>query len=249
MNPKAIEPRLSQIPTLWTLFRQAHDGPAEAATAARNRLVERYSGAAHRYLLGALRDADAAAELRQKFCLRFLAGELRRADPAQGRFRDYVKTVLRNLVNDYRREQKSKPGPLPSDWPAPPGPGAESDIEQDWSECLRQELVTRARNALAAKKPIEHALLLSLEQQPDLPPSRLAAELSARFNKPFSAGNLRQIKYRARARLANLIVKEVMHSLEEPTEAELAEELHALGLFSYCTAYCAPVLERRASKG
>jgi hypothetical protein len=76
-----------------------------------------------------------------------------------------------------------------------------------------------------------------------LRPSELAAELSARFNRSFSAGNLRQIRNRARARLANLILKEVLHSLEEPTEEELVEELRELRLLSYCAAYCAPALE------
>jgi hypothetical protein len=77
MNQNAPSQRLSNISTLWTLFRQAHDGAGEAAIAARNRLVERYSDAVYRYLLGALRDAEAAMELRQKFCLRFLQGAFR----------------------------------------------------------------------------------------------------------------------------------------------------------------------------
>jgi RNA polymerase sigma factor (sigma-70 family) len=243
MNQDAPSQRLSNISTLWTLFRQAHDGAGEAAIAARNRLVERYSDAVYRYLLGALRDADAALELRQKFCLRFLQGAFRRADPAQGRFRDYAKTALRNLMNDDHREQKKRPGPLSSDSPAPPAPGPELDVECDLTECLRQELVTRAWNELAAKYPIGQALLQALERDPELRPSELAAELSARFNRSFSAGNLRQIRNRARARLANLILKEVLHSLEEPTEEELVEELRELRLLSYCAAYCAPALE------
>ena len=62
MIPDVREERLSRITTRWTLVDEAHRGPGDAAAAARAELWRRYGGAAHRYLLGALRDADAAAD-------------------------------------------------------------------------------------------------------------------------------------------------------------------------------------------
>src|SRR4051812_22981861 len=55
--------RLSQLQTEWTLVRQAHQGESGAMTAAREHLLERYGRPVYRYLLGAVGDADAAAEL------------------------------------------------------------------------------------------------------------------------------------------------------------------------------------------
>ena len=73
---------LSRISTPWTLVRLAHaDAEAPAAHALRL-LLQRYCGAAYRYLRGALRDEDAALDLLQEFVLRFLRGDFRRADPA-----------------------------------------------------------------------------------------------------------------------------------------------------------------------
>src|SRR4051812_11611421 len=98
--------RLNQIGTLWSEILQAHNDPGEAGSAARRALWDRYGGAVHRYLLGALRDPDAADELKQEFAYRFLHGDLRGADRERGRFRDFVKGVLFHLVADYHHKRR-----------------------------------------------------------------------------------------------------------------------------------------------
>src|SRR5215203_2165404 len=112
MEKDERERHLSQISTQWTMIIQAHRGTPEQVSAAQAQLMDRYAGAVHRYLLGALRDPDAAAELGQEFALRFLQGGFHRADPARGRFRDFVKRALRNLMVDYERGRRSRPIPL-----------------------------------------------------------------------------------------------------------------------------------------
>src|SRR5579859_6464605 len=111
--------RLNLIATLWTVVRQAHADAGDAARAAREALLTRYGGAISRYLLGVLRDPDAAEELAQEFAYRFLHGDLRGADPGRGRFRDYVKGVLFHLVADYHNKKKQRPGHMPTDMPEP----------------------------------------------------------------------------------------------------------------------------------
>ena len=78
---QSLDDRLSRISTMWTLVLQAHGGPADAATTAQRLLMQRYCGSVYRYLLGAVRDEDAAMELFQEFALRFARGDFRRADP------------------------------------------------------------------------------------------------------------------------------------------------------------------------
>src|SRR5438477_13217082 len=68
-NP-SLDARLSKISTIWTVLRQAHGGPADAAAAAQQVLLQRYGGAIHRYLLAILRDRHAADDLTQEFGLR-----------------------------------------------------------------------------------------------------------------------------------------------------------------------------------
>src|SRR5262245_24574346 len=119
MEAPSVDSHLSQISTLWTALRNAHAESPDAATTRQRLLMERYCGAVYRYLLGALRDPDAAMELLQEFAERFMRGEFRRADPQRGRFRDYVKTALIHLVTDYYRDRRKAPRSLPAHLAAP----------------------------------------------------------------------------------------------------------------------------------
>src|SRR5213080_1066670 len=123
MNPA----RLSGISTMWTVLRQAHGGPPDAATAAKQLLLERYGGAVRAYLLGLLRDPHAADDLTQEFALTLVRGGFKGADPQRGRFRDYVRAALAHLVSHHRQRQRRQPRQLPADGPEPPDPGAEKD--------------------------------------------------------------------------------------------------------------------------
>src|SRR3954451_21944359 len=137
------DPRLSQISTQWTMVFQAHGSQPELVSAAQAELMCRYSGAVHRYLLGALRDPDAASELDQEFALRFLRGDFHRADPSRGRFRDLLKTVSRNLVaGHYRRRQRGQRltgVAVDVVDPAATGPAAIEDLDTRFLESWRKE--------------------------------------------------------------------------------------------------------------
>ncbi len=74
MGKEDSDPRLSRISTLWTVVCRAKGGPAAAVTAAQEELMHRYRRAVYRYLLGALRDPDAADELTQEFCCANFSG-------------------------------------------------------------------------------------------------------------------------------------------------------------------------------
>src|SRR5713101_7167113 len=107
MDQQELNQHLSRISTQWTMVFQAHQGPVDAVTRARHQLLQRYSGAAYRYLLGAVRDPDVAAELCQEFALQFVRGDFRRADPERGRFRDYLKRALIHMITDYQRTRQA----------------------------------------------------------------------------------------------------------------------------------------------
>ena len=111
-NPNA---RLNLISTRWTLLGRACGDDAEAQ-AAKTDVLERYGGAIRRYLLGAVRDEDAADDLFQEFVCRLLRGGFRGADRARGRFRDYLKGVLAHLVVDYHRARQRQPLALPQNF-------------------------------------------------------------------------------------------------------------------------------------
>jgi RNA polymerase sigma-70 factor (ECF subfamily) len=250
MNDDSLQQRLSQISTAWTLILHAQGGPADADTAALAALVERYQAAVYRYLLGALRDPDAAEELFQEFALRLVRGDFRRADASRGRFRDFVKTALINLVIDYQKKQARR-RPLGPAAPEPAtGPQEPFNSDEEFLADWRKALLDRAWESLAARQksngPPFYAVLRYRTEHPELSGVQFAEQLTALLKPvtPFTDAGLRKILQRARDQLTDLLVEEVALSLEAPSQEELEQELIDLGSH----AYCRRALERRRAR-
>jgi RNA polymerase sigma-70 factor (ECF subfamily) len=238
---------LSLIPTIWSLVYAAHHGTAEAAKAARHELLLRYGDAARRYLAKVLRQPDAVDEVFQEFSVRLFRGNLHGADPERGRFRNFVKGTLFHLIADYRKRQARWPGPLPDDGAAlvASGDGADSDhsFVESWCDELLARAWARLKQAEAETGQPYHAVLRFRADHPDLRSPQLAEALAAQLGRAFTAVGVRQTLHRARQRFATVLLDEVAHSLANPSEDELHEELVELGLLDYCR----PALERRPS--
>jgi RNA polymerase sigma-70 factor (ECF subfamily) len=239
MSDEAFDRHLSQITTTWTAVFQAHQGTADSAEEARQRLLQRYSAAVYRYLLAALRSPDAADDLFQEFALRLVRGDFRRADPGRGRFRDFLKTSLYHLVVDHQRRGQRQHLPLAPDVPEPADdetPPAE--MERTFLAIWRAELMNRTWEALArAEKETGQPLHLVLRlrtDQPELRSAQMAEVLSARLGREVSAEWVRKRLFLARQKFSELLVREVEQSLQDPTAEDLERELADLGLLEYC---------------
>jgi RNA polymerase sigma-70 factor (ECF subfamily) len=237
MNPPDLEQRLSRIATMWSVVFEAHgDAAAADADTARRGLLMRYHAPVYRYLLGAVRDADAAGDLCQEFAIRFLRGDFHRASPERGRFRDYVKRALSNLVTDFHRQRQAKPMPLPPEVANPPE-AIEPSFEASW----REGLLAQTWEALKQAQPVYHAVLLLRVEDPDLTSNAMAERLTEQLSKPMTPENVRKAIQRAHTKFAELLIDQVAASLEEPTFEDLEAELQALDLLKFCRS----VLERR----
>jgi RNA polymerase sigma-70 factor (ECF subfamily) len=239
MSQSGLPQRLSQIQTLWTVVCRARgDEGTKGVIIAQEQLLARYGKVVHRYLLGALRDADAADELSQEFALRFVRGDLQGADPTRGRFRDFLKGVLCHLIGDYHRRRQKQPLPLLAEH-EPAAAAAETVAsDEQFLVSWRNELLNRAWSALLALeqesgKPF-HAVLRCRAAQPDLRSEQMASELSLQLGKEVTAAWVRQTLHRARDRFAEALVDEVVQTLCEPTVGELEQELIDIGLMEYC---------------
>lgn len=225
------EQRLSRISTQWTLLIKAHERENTAA-AERGQLLEHYAGAIYRYLLGALGDPDAAEDLAQEFALRFLRGDFHRARPERGRFRNYLKTALVNLVNDHHRQRQAAPVALPAD--TPDRDEAAPDSEVDFAAAWRAELLEQTWKRLADVNPTFHATLLLRVQNPDMPSPEMAAALALQLNKPMNAALVRKTIQRAQEKFADLLLEEVQATLDSQLPEEVQAELQELDLVRYC---------------
>lgn len=248
MNSSDSPLRLNEIGTLWSVVRLANSDPGDSGRAAREALWERYHGAVKRYLLGAMRDADAAEELLQEFAVRFLRGDLRGADRQRGRFRDFVKGVLFHLVADFHQKKKRHPGQLPNDALEP---GTDCSVVAEREEAFRvswrDELLARAWAALKRHEEENgqpfYTVLRFRAEHPDLSSAEMAERLSAQMGKALTAPGVRKTLERSRDRFADLLLGEISQALTNPDRESLEEELIDLGLLEHCR----PALERRSS--
>ena len=250
MKPSDGDERLSEISTCWSLVFQAHKGQQSTVAEAQQELMQRYCGAVYRYLLGALRDPDAAEELAQEFALRFVRGDFHRANPEYGRFRDFVKTAVYHLIIDHQRRRQKQPDSLPCDSAFLPGGASDaSRADAIFLERWREELLDRTWEALAAIERQSgqryYTVLRWRAEHPNVPAARLAEELSGGGGAPVSEAGVRQTLHRAREKFADLLLDEVARSLQTTDPERLEHELVDLGLLPYCR----PALQRRARKG
>jgi RNA polymerase sigma factor (sigma-70 family) len=239
MHPEDLKRRLSQISTIWTLVTRAADGATKHG-AAHAALVERYQSAVYCYLLAAVRDPDAADELFQEFALKLVRGDFGSADPGKGRFRNYIKTALINLVINHRRKQRRAPGPIPpsADPAAPESEGFDSDraFLANW----RQALLDRAWEGLAADQERDgspfYSVLRFRSEYPEMTSAELAERLSAQLRPgtPYTEAWLRKTLQRARERFTDILVEEVARSIRSQSADLLEQELIDLGFHPFC---------------
>jgi RNA polymerase sigma-70 factor (ECF subfamily) len=156
--------------THWTLVARAGHPSEEVRRAALEALLRRYLGPMRRHLLSRRRvPPDRVDDLLQGFvCSRILEQDLiARADPARGRFRNYLlKALNRYVANELRRERTKARSPrdgelVPLDPDADeeagpaarePGPGGAFDLA--WAREVLDEAVTRMRaDCHAAVRP------------------------------------------------------------------------------------------------
>ncbi len=192
------EPRLADLSTQWNLVFDSKSGTPEQVSLALSRLMCRYSGAVQRYLLKALKDPDAAEELNQDFAVRFLRGDFKHGDPSRGRFRDYVKRAVQNLMKDYYRKRRRD-----SARSLEPGVSEPSSLDEGLVQFDRQflqswriDLLDRAWGALdemERRTGQPHYTILRLRvDEPDLNSNEWAARLSEKLGRRITPGAFRQ---------------------------------------------------------
>lgn len=234
-DPNSPASRLDGIDTRWSLVREAHlSGTAHSATAARQALVLRYAKAIRRYVGGIVKSSADADELAQDAILRLMAGDFAGADPNRGRFRDLLKTAVRNMVhNHWAKANRRRPVDVDVDTVA-----RAEQPDAEWDAAWRQAVLDIAWAGLREHQREHsgnqaHTLLRLRVEFPDIDSDELAAKLSEKLGTPVRADACRQMLRRARLRFAEVLIREIGMGLADPSPQRVAEELAALGLLEY----------------
>ena len=243
MLPTAIQceksaARLSQIKTNWSQLFAAVRPSGEATTAGQRQLLLNYSGAAYRYLAGAVRNEDTASDLAQDFAVRFLRGDFRSVTPEKGRFRDFLKRTLSNLVNDHFRKQKSEQNRLQTAAKIETLISetiATDTFDQDWVIEILRRTWEALKQHQQDNSTAYYAVLRARAESPEMNSRQLCEVLSIELpQQTINESWVRQNLSRARKVFATLLRAEVAATLKDGRPEIIDEELVALGLLKYC---------------
>lgn len=240
METSLTEDRLSRISTIWSMVLKANRGGVEGDADALEEMIHRYHGAVYRYFLGAVRNNDTADELFQEFALRFARGGFRNANPGKGRFRDFLRTVLINLIHDHGRAKKRQMGALSPDSPEPADSSDSIDLEDSFMLSWQEELLDRAWRRLAELEAREgqpyHTILQFRAANPEARSGEIASAMTEQLQPatPFTDVGIRKLLQRAREQFADGLIDEVGSSLSTTDLSRIEEELIDLDLLAYC---------------
>ena len=228
--------RLESIATRWTLVRRAHAGSGASSGEARNALVLRYASAIRGFLGAMARDDELADEIAQDVVVRLLKGDFAGADPDRGRFRDLLKTALRNMARNWWSRQKRRAA-ADLDLDLLEDESVE-DAEDTWLTAWRSTILDVTWSALREYEQTQagsmaYTVLHLRVEHPDDTSEQLAQRLSEQLGRTVRADAARQQLRRARVRFADLLVEEVADGLDQPTVARIEDELIALGLYEH----------------
>ena len=235
-----MDNRLSQIETMWSVVRRAHDDEETAARSAQQQMIDRYGPAIRRYLIAALRDPEAADEVYQEFCLKFITGKFQNANPEKGRFRNFVKTSIINLMYEHHRKGKRRreQQPIELDVDAATDEEYQNQHDAQFANVWREQVLERCWHEL--KEQDRHRgrdyyqILRFRVDHPEMRSGQLADSLSEHLGKPMSAGSVRVTLHRARDAFAHILMNDVRDSLTDDSLDGLEAELIDLDLHKYC---------------
>lgn len=226
--------------TRWSMIRQAHGQSIEGGDEARRYLVMRYSAAIRSYVKAMTRDDDQADELTQDVMVRLLQGDFAGADPQRGRFRDLLKTAVRNMVRNRWAKQNVRKTVDFDVAEAEPAESPESD--QVWADSWQKHLLNLAWDRLRDYQDthsgsVAYTALKTRTDFPDDSSEALAERIAHQIGKPVRPDQARQLVRRARVRFAEYVVAEVVDGLEVATPENIQEELAQAGLLELVRDY------------
>jgi len=230
--------KLNEIATVWSEIFAAHADDTQQSLRGQAAVLERYMGAVLGYFNDAVRDQHLAEDLAQDFAWRFLKGDFRSADPACGKFRSFLKTVLRNQVIDHFRRKKLVPVELEENL-IPDFRPAEAEVldnlfRENWRREILHQTWLNLNEAGTGSGKRFYEILKTRTEFPDHTSTQLAEVLSERLGEPVSADWVRQNLKRARERFTSLLRSEIALTLEGGDVTQVEQELIELDLKKYC---------------
>lgn len=199
--------------------------------------VLHYADAVRRFLRGALRDSHLADDVLQELLTQVAERGFRNADPARGRFRDYLIRIIRNAAKRALQRRAAQDQQLSAEQLDQLAISGTAALDQAWLDEWRQCLLDRALRALHTHEVetpgnVYFSLIKLAGSHPDVEQAELAARFNQERGLALSYDAFRKQLSRARRALAECLLREVARTLNAPSASDVEEELAAIGLLN-----------------
>lgn len=241
-NP-SFNRHISQIHTdplvvRWLTADQSDLGE-DLVTTAQRRFFDRYCNPVYAFVRKMLSDVNATDDVVQQFAVRVMEKSFRSYNPERGRFRDYLKMTLRNMVTDYwrgvQRSRRFSGEQFEDRLLEVPDPTSIDDaisVQEGELESLLERSFERLRAIPQTARPTFYEVLIHVTRNPDQSSETAATALSLDLNlsKPINGASLRQTLRRARERFQELLLEELKIPDGPKRKERVQERLEALGI-------------------
>lgn len=231
-------PGLDQISTRWAVLKD----PVQ--------FLLRYGPAIRKYLQALLKNPDDVDEIAQDILTKVVQNAFGKANPDNGRFRNYLKVAVRNAALMHLRRKKAvQPGDsvlLNVADPLQTTLAADQEWLADWQRCI----MNKAWRALDSHERRSsgnhcHTVLRLAVEHPDDDSTKLAERTSQKIGRALRADAYRKQLSRARRMFAEVLLEEVTNTLDQPTPERIEEELIEIGLMGYVRDFLPPDWDKR----
>jgi hypothetical protein len=199
--------------------------------------VLRYAPAVNRYVRALINDVHDSDDVVQDFLVQTVSRPFTPEQIRRGRFRDYLKAVLRNAAISHFRRNARRPISASDDL-ASIASDIDASADREWLTEWRDCLLRRAWQALelhenAAPDGIAYTTLRLATDHPEESSASLAARAEAMTGRSVGVVVFRKQLSRARRHFAQMIVNEIRQTLKQGSAEDVVEELHDLGLMGF----------------
>ena len=203
-----------------------------------------YQNPIRRFFLFLTGDETKTDELFQEFALKFLSGAFDSYAPGKGRFRDYLKTVLRN---QFRKtfSQKQVLGSEVLEKAEVSDELADSELQaalrefdthegHDILRLVDEDLRAEEANGEHQYHSLLKFLLQSKQDSKRVAVTEVASFLSSVRGDTVSSDNAKKIKSRAVSSYTNKLISEIGNRIGSFEKADLRQAAEELGVLGYC---------------
>ncbi|HMP18041.1 MAG TPA: sigma-70 family RNA polymerase sigma factor, partial [Gemmatales bacterium] len=212
--------RIDAITTRWSLLRLAHADHPDTSKA-RQMLVLRYASAVRKYVGAIIRQGEDADELAQDVVLRLMRGDFAGADPTKGRFRDFLKMAVRNMIHNHWARQGRRQTEILASEPGVQDTQRDSEWMGVWQKTVLDHALASCQEEDRRQGGTSYVLLQLRMEHPEASSEKLAQLLSEKLNTRIKADTCRQMLRRARLKLAKALMEEVENGLEEDSPSRV----------------------------